>query len=364
MSQLVFTSEELNSEHAYASLQSAGGQRMHGGFDRDGSYVPPRSLLREPAIRAWSDALRGRGGDLFDADASLLTGPRLPNPEQQKMLIRAGIDRPFWNGLTITGKIEGRGRVLAEMVFPDLQDIIVEDLAETALGHLNKGLLAAHGIDEGGQPDKGIGGHDVMWFVARDLTFGEDAYPDVEPPQNIARPEAGTRFMPEIGPAYEGMLSFLMNLLMIEFRAEIGFANTQEVLRTPDLFVDRREGALEASEFVERIRTDEEIHVRSLRLYLGELRELTLKTVDGGTVKGAVLIDRFWTGLVNWATEDQPRMAARAQFDVLKPIILAHADGPALLERFKALADLDLGDQQASKRASDRGRPSPSQVDG
>ena len=28
-----------------------------------------------------------------------------------------------------------------------------------------------------------------MWFVARDLAMGKDAYPDVEPPETISRPE-------------------------------------------------------------------------------------------------------------------------------------------------------------------------------
>ena len=77
------------------------------------------------------------------------------------------------------------------------------------------------------------------------------------------------------------MLSLLMNLLIIEFRAEIGFANTCEILRSDDLFTDRRAAAEEAAEIVERIRKDEEIHVRSLRLYLGELRELTVRTLEG-----------------------------------------------------------------------------------
>ncbi|MFP6837238.1 MAG: hypothetical protein VB948_14165 [Pseudomonadales bacterium] len=177
---------------------------------------------------------------MFDADSTLLAGPRMPSIAQQCLLLREGVGRPFWNGLTITGKIEGRGRILAEMEFPDLQEIIVEDISELALGHLTQGLLVAHAIDEGGEPDKGIGGHDVMWFVARDIAMGVGAYPDVEPPQSIGRPEEGKRWMPEIAPRYEGMLSFLMNLLMIEFRAEIGFANTQAILRTDDLFAGRR----------------------------------------------------------------------------------------------------------------------------
>ena len=197
-----------------------------------------------------------------------------------------------------------------------------------------------HGLDEGGEPDKRIGGHDVMWFVARDLAFGEGAYPDVEPPESISRPEAGQRLMPELPPEYEGMLSFLMNLLLIEFRAEIGFASTQEILRNPSLFSDRRAQAEEAAEIIGRIREDELIHVESLRLYLGELRELTLNTLDGGTVRGAQLIDRFWAGLVRWATVDQPAMAAAAQYESLKPIILAQPEGAHVLRKFDALADI------------------------
>jgi hypothetical protein len=339
MTKLVYSEGELYSDHPYAELHQRAGVRMHGGFDAYGRYVPPRSKGRREAIDAWTAALRDRGGELFDADASLLTGPRLPNVAQQKTLLEAGIARPFWNGLTITGKIEGRGRVLAEMTFPDLQEIAQEDISEMALGHLNKGLLKIHGIDEGGEPEKGIGGHDVMWFVARDLACGRNAFPDVEPPESIARPEAGRRLMPELEPEFEGMLSFLMNLLLIEFRAEIGFASTQEILRTPTLFAERRAQAEEAAEIVGRIREDEEIHVESLRLYLGELRELTLGTVSGGSVRGSELIDRFWHGLVQWATVEQPAIAALNQYETLKPMILEHADGEAVLATFDRLGD-------------------------
>lgn len=341
MTKLAFSEEELYAEQPYAELHIRDGVRMHGGFDAEGHYVPPRAGGRRVAMDAWAQALRDKGGDLFDADASLLTGPRLPNVAQQTLLLSSGIGRPFWNSLTVTGKIEGRGRILAEMAFPDLQEVIVEDISEMALGHLNKGLLVMHGIDEGGEPDKGIGGHDVMWFVARDLAFGRDAFPDVEPPENISRPEAGQRNMPELPEAFEGMLSFLMNLLLIEFRAEIGFAATQEALRNESLFTDRRDEAEEAAEIVGRIREDELIHVESLRLYLGELRELNLKAIDGGTVSGAQLIDRFWSGLVRWATVEQPAIAARNQYEVLKPIILEHPEGARILEAFDALSDLN-----------------------
>ena len=118
--------------------------------------------------------------------------------------------------------------------FPSLAPHIVDDISEMAIGHLGKGLLKAHGWDEGGLP--GVGAHDAMWFAARDLAFGAGAHPDVDPPENIARPEAGSRFMPELPPQIEGLLSLLMNLLVIEFRAEIGFASTQAVMRTEGLF--------------------------------------------------------------------------------------------------------------------------------
>ena len=337
--QLIFTEDELLEDHDYAAPHVVGQQRLHGGFDGAGVYLPPRSKGRRVAIDNWTAALRERGGDLLDADSSLLTGPRVPNPAQQRYLIEHGITKPFWNGLTITGKIEGRGRMIATMPFPDLQAILVEDISGMALGHLRKGLLKAHGIDEGGEPDKGIGGHDVMWFVARDLAMGGDAHPDIEPPGGIARPEEGTRHMPELDLPYEMTLSFLMNLLLIEFRAEIGFAAAQQTFRGPGLFGDRHAAAKNAAEIVERIRTDEEIHVESLRLYLGELRSLTLKTVDGGTMPGAELIDRFWESLLQWATIDQPRLVAERQHAVLSEEILAHDDGVAVLAGFNALAD-------------------------
>ena len=177
-----------------------------------------------------------------------------------------------------------------------------------------------------------------MWFVLRDLALGVDAYPDVEPEDNIAREEAGTRWMPEIDEHVEGLFALLANLLIIEFRAELGFADTQAILRTPDLFVDNRDDAEAAAELVERIRTDELIHVRSLNLYLGELRNITLRTVDGGTVPGSELLDRFWAGLVRWATVEQPPLIAERQRVKLGALIARHADAARVQDEFDRAA--------------------------
>lgn len=336
---LNYTQEELLTEHEFAELHVINGQRLHGGFDADGRYVPPRSKIRPEAIANWTSALRERGGDLLDADSSLLSGPRVPNFEQQCLLIGNGLGRVFWNGLTVTGKIEGRGRMLATTPFPPLQPLVVEDISDMAIGHLNKGLLIAHGVDEGGIPEEGIGGHDVMWFIARDLAFGKDAYPDAEPPGRIARNEEGKRRMPAIPLPYEGFLSFLMNLLLIEFRAEIGFASSQRVFRTTELFPGREEQALEAAEIIERIRTDELIHVESLRLYLGELRSLTLRREDGGTIPGSEIVDPFWENLVSWSVGEQPRLVATQTHASIAEMINESSDASSVRARFDELRD-------------------------
>ena len=331
MSSLVFTEAELLLDHPDLAPHVVDGVRMHGGFHPDGTYQPPRALVREQALSAWEAALVARGGAPLAADASLLGGTRLPSVEQSRVLLRHGLGETFWNSLTITGKIEARGRILAEIDMPDLQPHIVEPIDEMAIGHLGKGLLRAHGYDEGGVP--GIGAHDAMWFAARDLAFGPGAYPDVTPPDNIARPEAGTRFMPELPPEIEGLLSLLMNLLVIEFRAEIGFAAAQAIFRTPDLFADRRDEAELGAEIIGRIRTDEEIHVRSLVLYLGELASVTFKTLDAqtgaeGTIAGRELIDRYWADLVKWATVEQPPMIAEQNRDMIEQRVRAGAADP------------------------------------
>jgi hypothetical protein len=339
MTQLRYTREELLRSHAWAREHVVAGHRLHGGFDASDVYVPPRALVRGPAIEAWSEALRERGGDLLAADASLLTGERATNEAQQKLLLQEGLGQTFWNLLTITGEIEARGRLLAEIEFPPLAEAVVEDVSELAIGHLGGGLLEAHGLDEGGQPELGIGGHDVMWFALRDLAFGAVDHPRPEVPARIGRPDEDATLVPEIPTRFERTLAFLMNLLLIEFRAELNFRLTEDLLRDAELFRDRRAQALEAAEVVGRIRTDEAIHVDSLRLYLGELRSLTFRTRDGGRLDGKTVIDRLWEGIVRWWTIEQPPLAAAQQRAVMRERILRHPDGARILAHYEALAD-------------------------
>ena len=335
---LSYSRDELLSSHDYAAPHVVAGRTLHGGFLADGTYMPPRALGRVPALDAWEQALRSRGGQPFPASSDLLGGVRLPTTAQRLVLHRNGITDEFWNMLTVVGKIEARGAFIGLFPIPDLGEYIVEDTSTMAIGHLAGGLFEAHGIDEGGIPADGIGGHDEMWFAARDLAFGPDAFPDVEPQPGLAR-EDGGRYLPEVAQEVEDLFSFIANVLIIEFRAEIGFAETQEILRTPGLFGERSDDALLAAEIVGRIRTDEEIHVRSLNLYLGELQRVTVRTLDGGTIAGAELVDRFWDGMVRWATVDKPRLDAERTSERLAERILQEPDGERILAEFDAAAD-------------------------
>lgn len=339
MSPLSYTREELLRSHDYATPQWEAGHRLHGGFAQDGRYLPPRLLVREPAIEAWTAQLRSRGGDLLPADSSLLAGVRYPNVAQQKLLLQEGLGQTFWNALTITGEIEGRGRLLLDLTFPEIGDAVFEDVSEMAVGHLNRGLLDAHGLDEGGDPAAGIGGHDVMWFALRDLAFGETDYPQPEVPESISRPEAGTSRIPALPLPIERTVDFLANLLLIEFRAERIFQSTEALLVDPDLFRERRAEALRAAEIVNRIRTDEAIHVTSLRLYLGELRTLTFRTRDRGRLPGAEVVDTLWNGVLHWATVEQPKLQAEQQRKMLSERIAKHPEAARVQAAFDALED-------------------------
>ena len=51
----------------------------------------------------------------------------------------------------------------------DPQRYFDEDVAGTALAHLQRGLFEAHARDEAGYEDEA--GHKQMWFAARDIAF-------------------------------------------------------------------------------------------------------------------------------------------------------------------------------------------------
>ena len=340
MTKLSYTRDELMATHDYARPHVEAGYKLHGGFLADGTYVSPRVLHRWPAVKAWAAALEARGYPLIDATVQLLTRGNYPNIPQEKCLLRHGVGIPFWNSLTITGVIEARGKLLCDLDAPDFQSIIEDDISQTCTGHLHKGLLYAHGADEGGDPAAPeYGAHDQMWYAARDLCFGKDRYPLPEVPASIGRPDTG-RLMPQLPAGFEQLILMLMNVLMIEVRAESFFAFCCQIMRDPDAFPDRREAAALAAEMVERIRTDEAIHVGYLQTTISEMRSFTFKGVDGSRVKGSDLIDPIWEGMVHWHAVTQADLGREQTREAIRTGLEKAPNGTKIFAEFDALDDV------------------------
>jgi len=341
MAKLNYTWDELMASHAYARPHKEVGYDLHGGFDAAGTYISPRTLNRWPAVKAWQEQLTARGWPLIDATVQLLKRGHYPNIEQQKLLLSNGLGETLWNSLTITGIIEARGQALCQFEAPDFQQIIVDDISNTCTGHLHKGLLYAHGIDEGGDPKApdGPGAHDQMWFASRDLVFGKGRYPIPEVPESISKPDQG-RQMPQLPIGFETLILLLMNVLMIEVRAEAGFSFNCKLLRDPATFTDRRADAELAALMIERIRTDEAIHVAYLQTVVSEMRSFTFKTVDGSTVAGKDMIDPVWEGMVQWHGVTQADAARDQSHETVRKRISALPSGAALLTTYESIDDL------------------------
>jgi hypothetical protein len=341
MTKLNYTRDELMASHDYARGHQEVGYTLHGGFDAAGTYISPRTLNRWPAVKAWQAQLTGRDWPLIDATTQLLKRGHYPNIEQQKILLENGLGETLWNSLTITGIIEARGQALCNFEAPNFQQLFVEDISNTCTGHLHKGLLYAHGVDEGGDPKvpEGPGAHDQMWFASRDLVFGKGRYPIPEVPDNISRPDEG-RVMPQIPEGFEQLILLLMNVLMIEVRAEAGFSFNCNFMRDPATFPDKRDEAELAATMIERIRTDEAIHVAYLQTTISEMRSFTFKTVDGGTIAGTDLIDPVWDGMVKWHGITQADLSRQQSREAIVARLSKLANGASLLNAYEAQDDL------------------------
>ena len=169
-----------------------------------------------------------------------------------------------------------------------------------------------------------------------DLVFGEGAYPIPEIPESLTRPSDGPLF-PQISGPHAQLLEILLNLLMIEVRAESFFSLCSQVLADEELFADKRPEAKQALDIVERIRTDEAIHTTSLQVALTEMQQSTFKTLDGGSINGSDLLNPAWAIITKWHGEtlqdlnrDQARERMHEQLRELPK-------GEDLIARFDAL---------------------------
>jgi len=91
---------------------------------------------------------------------------------------------------------------------------------------------------------------------------------------------------------------------------------------------------------VERIRTDEAIHVGYLQTAISEMRSFTFKTVDGGTVKGKDLIDPIWEGMVHWHAVTQADFSREQTREAIRGGLEKTPDGVRLFAEFDSMDDM------------------------
>jgi hypothetical protein len=334
VSRTTFTEAELLDSGAYDAPLIAAGVRCHGGFDADGSYRSPRTLHRGPAVAAWQARLAREGSALIEIPRALMP-PQYPNVAQAKLLLKNGVRDPIVRALTIISIVEGFGAIIRDVRVPRLDELFVEPLDGTALDHLGRGLFEAHARDEAGWRDEG--GHKQMWEAARDLALEKPKIPADVMMRMMGRAgqrgPAPERPFPMLDEALERMLSMMAQVLVVEIFAEGTFAWGVDLLSDPEVSAKPRE----AGDMVRHIQSDERPHVEYLRTALSEVRARTLRTVDGNSIAGRVVIDGLMHRILRAITRDRPRDQREDLRASLAEAMKVAANPRVLLEELDAL---------------------------
>jgi hypothetical protein len=291
--QLTFTEAELLATHDVTEPLIAGGILCHGGFDAGGHYVSPRTKYRAPAIAAWQNAHRNSFGTEL-LDVALETWPEhYPNVAQARYLLSEGIGDLLALTLTRIGTVEGFGAMVRHLPVPDFRHTLADDVAGTALAHLNRGLFEAHARDEAGYESEG--GHREMWWAARDLAFENPQLPDqtdvMRRRMAMNQQNEYERVLPDdVAIDMELLAERMTRILLIEIQAFHTFAWAESLLSDSDLVAG--DGA--AGRLVACVRADETPHVEYLKTALTELRDRTWLGDSGRRYAGADMIGRVW----------------------------------------------------------------------
>ena len=149
-SRLSFSAEELLANVPVTEPLIVRGVRCHGGFDADGGYHSPRTLWRVPAVQAWQrQHLATSPLPLVEIPEDVIP-PHSIGAAQAKFLIREGVREPIIRILTEIAIVEGFGAMIRELPVPPLRSFVREEVSDTALEHLTRGLFEAHARDEAG----------------------------------------------------------------------------------------------------------------------------------------------------------------------------------------------------------------------
>jgi len=365
--QLEYTESELLASHDYAAPLFAGGVRCHGGFDDKGSYVSPRTRHRGPAIRAWEEK-RVEDFATPRLDIPLDSWPEsFPNVAQTKLLLRHGVAEPTIASLTRIGTVEGFGGMLRLLPIPDFTSCFEEDVAGTAIAHIDGGLFEAHARDEAGHGDEA--GHNLMWFAARNIAFdhpltedetahmldrmGIGAGPRTDATIAEARRDAqlGRALPQDIDLTLEILVGRMIGLLLIEISAFHGFAWAEAVLSDTDLVA----GQGEAAQLVAHIRQDETPHVDWLRTALTEMRDRTWLGSSGRRYPGTEMIGRLWERAINDSLLLRRRDNLAMTMKEIERATRGRPDGDDLLDEMLSLGRVQRGpDGTLVDQASDQ----------
>jgi hypothetical protein len=88
---------------------------------------------------------------------------------------------------------------------------------------------------------------------------------------------------------------------------------------------------------VDRIRTDEAIHVAYLQTFVSELRSFTFKGEKGERIKGATLIDPVWDGMVEWHSVTNADFGRNQARESIMALIATHPKAASIKDQFLAL---------------------------
>ena len=331
-SRLSFSAEELLAHVPVTEPLLVRGVRCHGGFDADGGYHSPRTLWRMPAVQAWQrQHLATSPLPLVEIPEDVIP-PHSIGAAQAKFLIREGVREPIIRILTEIAIVEGFGAMIRELPVPPLRSFVREEVSDTALEHLTRGLFEAHARDEAGWEQEG--GHRQMWEAARDAAFSNPVIsPEIFTGIMARRGQEPAPLFPALGPQVERLVRFMVNVLAIEVFARSTFAWAEEVLSDPAV----SDAPKEATDLVRFIRSDEAPHVEYLRTALSEITARTLYGADGSEYSGrevvAALMDRTLRAMIGQRQTERIRQ--------LHDMIRGTANRPDvedLIARYDALA--------------------------
>jgi len=350
--QVEYSEHELLASHDYAEPLVAGGMRCHGGFADDGEYVSPRTKHRVPAIAAWQEQHAAQFGTPL-VDYPLDEWPaQYPNLAQARYLVEAGVREPIIATLTRIGTVEGFGGMIRYSQFPDLRSCFHDDIAGTAMTHLQRGLYEAHARDESGHEDEG--GHNVMWFAARDIAFENPVTQDetarMLERMGISSPGGGVnlaamravalanRLWPDdVDFDLEMTVERMTRLLLIEISAFHTFAWAEQLLSDTDLVA----GEGEAARLVSYIRRDETPHVEYLKTVLSEMRDRTFVGSSGRRYPGTDLIGPTWDRAVAESLGPRRTEMLRITRNEIVHAVDSRPNGNDILTRFDELGPIE-----------------------